>query len=102
MKSFLVIPAALFLLSGCATTFTLGTVHALPDRPVAQQQLDTLTCKDQASARAGGAGPQAVGFLLGLSVVGAPAARGMDREIQRKEFQNCMGLKGYQVTPDRS
>jgi hypothetical protein len=102
VNRFFVAAVAAVMLSGCATTFTLGQVRQLPDRPVAQQQLDTLVCKDQAAARAGGAGPQAAGFLLGLTVVGAPAARGMDREIQRTEFKNCMAAKGYQVTLDQS
>lgn len=100
-RSFAITAAAL-LLTGCATTFTLGTVHAQPQATAAQQQLDTLVCKDQAAVRAAGAGPQATGFVLGLTVVGLPAARGMDREIQRTEFKNCMALKGYTVTVGRS
>jgi uncharacterized protein YceK len=98
MNRWLVITAAALLLSGCATTFTLGHIAPAPDHTVAQQQLDILTCKDQAAARAGGAGPQAAGFLLGLTVVGLPAARGMDREIQRTEFASCMAAKGYTVS----
>ncbi len=100
-RSIAVITAAV-LLAGCATTFSLGNVHGQLARSADQQQLDTLVCKDQARLAASGTGATVKGFLLGLTIVGAPAGYAMDRQIQRTEFGNCMTAKGYQVTLDRS
>lgn len=87
------------MLAGCATTFDLGKVHAQQGRTADQQQLDILTCKDQAHVAASGSGDYAKGFLLGLTVVGTPVALKMDRDKQRKMFGECMHAKGYDVTP---
>lgn len=87
------------LLGGCATNFDLGKVHAQSGRTADQQQLDILTCKDQAHMAAEAGGQQTKEFLLGLTVVGYPAAIKSDRDKQRYVFQQCMGLKGYSVTP---
>ena len=57
----------LVLLSGCA--FSLGRVHPQEARSADQQQLDTLTCKDQARLADSTPGVFATGFLLGLTIV---------------------------------
>lgn len=95
-KLLALVPA--LLLVGCATTFTLGHVAPAAGHTVAEEQLAVLVCKDQAHDKAGAAGPQTTEFLLGLTLVGAPAGRGMDREIQRKEFTSCMAAKGFTVS----
>lgn len=86
------------LLSGCAT-FNLGYVHPQVGRTADQQQLDTLTCKDEAHLAAEGGGQQTKEFLLGLTVVGYPAAVASDKAKQRAVFTQCMQGKGYSVTP---
>lgn len=87
------------VLAGCATTFDLGKVHAQPGRNADQQQVDILTCKDQASLAAQGAGQQAKEFLLGFTIVGYPAAIKSDRDKQRFVFTKCMESRGYAVSP---
>lgn len=91
--------ASVVLLSGCATSFDLGKVHAQTPRTADQQQLDILTCKDQAVTAANSGGQQAKEFMLGLTVVGYPAAIKSDRDKQRFVFGKCMESKGYSVTP---
>lgn len=91
--------ASVVLLGGCATTFDLGKVHAQQGRTADQQQLDILTCKDQAHVAASGSGDYAKGFLLGLTVVGTPVAFKLDRDKQRRVFSECMTAKGYSVSP---
>lgn len=86
------------LLSGCAT-FQLGYVHAQPGRTADQQQLDTLTCKDEAHLAAEGGGQQTKEFLLGLTIVGTPLALASDKAKQRAVFTQCMQCKGYSVSP---
>jgi hypothetical protein len=85
-------------LCGCAT-FNLGTVKAQEGRTADQQQLDTLTCKDQAHLAAEGAGQQTKEFLLGFTLVGYPVAVASDKAKQRDAFTSCMTAKGYVVTP---
>lgn len=95
MRNMLIVMLA--LLSGCA--FSLGHVQPQPARNPDQQQLDTLTCQDQARQADSGARVAATGFLLGLTIIGTPFAFSMDRDIQRREFSACMALKGYTVLP---
>lgn len=90
--------ASVMLISGCAT-FNLGTVHPQVGRTADQQQLDTLTCKDEARLAAEGGGQQTKEFLLGLTVVGYPAAVASDKAKQRTVFTQCMQGKGYSVSP---
>jgi hypothetical protein len=85
-------------LCGCAT-FNLGTVKPQAERTADQQQLDTLTCKDQARLAAEAPGEQTREFLLGLTLVGYPLAIMDDRIVQRQAFTTCMTEKGYAVTP---
>jgi hypothetical protein len=84
------------LLAGC--TFNLGNVRPQAGRTADQQQLDTLTCKDQAHLTTESTGHQTAYFLLGATIVGAPAALVIDRKVQRKAFADCMTAKGYTVT----
>jgi hypothetical protein len=87
-------------IAGCGT-FTLGNVRPQTGKSSEQQQLDTLTCKDQASLAANSAGRQTGDFLLGLTIVGAPVAYEMDKAKQRQVFADCMQARGYVVTlPD--
>ena len=92
--------AALTCLSlcGCAT-FNLGTVKPQADRTADQQQLDTLTCKDQAHLAAEAPGEQTREFLLGFTLIGYPLAIMDDRNTQRQAFTACMTEKGYAVVP---
>ena len=90
--------AACLLLCGCV--FSLGHVQPQTGKNADQQQLDTLTCKDQAHLAASTAGRQTGAFLLGLTVVGTPVAMKLDRNKQRGVFQECMAGKGYTVTKD--
>lgn len=83
-------------LAGCST-FNLGNVRPQPGRTADQQQLDTLTCKDQARLAAESGGQQTKEFLLGLTVIGYPAAVASDRAKQRDVFTSCMQAKGYTV-----
>jgi hypothetical protein len=84
-------------------TFNLGNVHPQPGKTAEQQQLDTLTCKDQANLAVNSAGRQTGDFLLGLTIVGAPVAYEMDKSKQRQVFADCMQARGYAVSsPDGS
>jgi hypothetical protein len=84
-------------ISGCGT-FNLGNVRPQAGRTAEQQQLDTLTCKDQASLAVNSAGRQTGDFLLGMTIVGAPVAYEMDKSKQRQVFADCMQARGYVVT----
>jgi len=87
-----------FSLAACGT-FSLGNVHPQANKTAEQQQLDTLTCKDQANLAVNSAGRLAGDFLLGMTIVGAPAAYEMDEAKQRQVFTDCMQARGYAVTP---
>ena len=52
-----ILPALLLVcgIAGCGT-FTLGNVHPEASKTAEQQQLDTLTCKDQANLATNTAG----------------------------------------------
>jgi hypothetical protein len=91
-----------FGVAACGT-FNLGSVRPQVGKTSEQQQLDTLTCKDQANLAANSAGRQTGDFLLGLTIVGAPVAYEMDKAKQRQVFADCMQARGYVVTlPDGS
>jgi hypothetical protein len=77
----------------------LGNVKPQTGRTADQQQLDTLTCKDQAKMAVESGGQYAKEFLLGFTVVGYPAAIASDKAKQREVFTDCMTAKGYAVTP---
>jgi hypothetical protein len=86
-----------FGVAACGT-FNLGNVRPQVGKTSEQQQLDTLTCKDQANIAANSAGRQTGDFLLGLTIVGAPVAYEMDKAKQRQVFADCMQARGYVVT----
>jgi hypothetical protein len=93
----------LVLLAACGVaacgTFKLGIVHPQAGKTADQQQLDTLTCKDQAELAVNSAGHQTGDFLMGLTIVGAPVAYEMDKKKERQVFAECMKGRGYVVTP---
>jgi hypothetical protein len=60
-------------------TFNLGNVRPQAGKTSEQQQLDTLTCKAQASLAVNSAGRETGDFLLGMTIVGAPVAYEMDK-----------------------
>lgn len=95
-----VIPLIIFiaLLTGCGT-FSLGT--AIPQKPksVNEQQLDTLDCKDRARLAASAADVQVGAFLLGMTIIGAPAGFELEKSKQREAYKSCMEEKGYRVIP---
>jgi hypothetical protein len=84
--------------SACGT-FKLGIVHPQAGKTADQQQLDTLTCKDQAELAVNTAGHQTGDFLMGLTIVGAPVAYELDKKKERQVFADCMKARGYVVTP---
>jgi hypothetical protein len=92
----------LLLLVACGVaacgTYNLGNVRPQPNRTADQQQLDMLTCKDQANLAVNSAGHQTADFFLGLTVVGAPVAYANDKSRARAVFANCMQARGYVVT----
>lgn len=90
--------ASVMLLGGCAT-FNLGTVHPQTGRNPDQQQLDTLTCKDQAKMAVEAPGQSTKEFMLGFTIIGYPAAIASDKAKQRYVFTQCMQAKGYAVSP---
>jgi hypothetical protein len=79
-------------------TFNLGNVRPQSGRTAEQQQLDTFTCKDQASLAVNSAGRPTGDFLLGMTIVGVPVAYEMDKAKQRQVFADCMQARGYMVT----
>ena len=84
-------------LAGC--TYSLGNVKPQATRTADQQQLDELTCKDQARLADSDAAHAVGGFLLGLTIVGTPEAFAWDRRTQRAVYAQCMQAKGYTYIP---
>jgi hypothetical protein len=84
-------------LAACGT-YNLGNVRPQANKTADQQQLDMLTCKDQASLAVNSAGHQTADFFLGLTVVGAPVAYANDKARARAVFADCMQARGYVVT----
>jgi hypothetical protein len=80
-------------------TYTLGNVRPQVGKTAEQQQLDTLTCKDQANLAANTAGRQTGDFLLGLTIIGTPVAIEREKAKEREVFADCMTARGYVVTP---
>ena len=97
MKQLLLL--ALCVLCTACGTFPLGTVQPQAGKTPDQQQLDTLTCKDQAHLEASSGERQVGAFLLGMTIVGTPVAYAMDRQTQRDVFVACMTKRGYTVIP---
>lgn len=92
--------AAPLLCAACGS-YTLGYVQPQPGTTAQQQQLDTLSCKDEAKLAASSAGQTAAQFMLGLTIIGYPAGVEMERSTQRQTFTDCMTQRGYAVRPAR-
>ena len=86
------------LLVGCGT-FSLGTAIPQTTKTSTELQLDTLDCKDKARLAASAADVQIKAFLLGLTIIGAPAGRELEKSKQREMYKSCMEGKGYRVIP---
>jgi hypothetical protein len=97
MRGTMLLALLTFGVAACGT-FNLGNVRPQTGKTAEQQQLDTLTCKDQANLAANSAGRQTGDFLLGLTIVGVPVAYEMDKAKQRQVFADCMQARGYVVT----
>jgi Short C-terminal domain len=85
------------LFTACGTFQLANNIQAPVGKTTDQEQSDILVCKDQAKMAASTAGKQAEGFLLGMTIVGAPAAYDLDKKTQRETFAKCMRAKGYTV-----
>lgn len=98
MKKIILIFTVVGILYGCGT-FSLGT--AIPQVPKTsnEQQLDSLDCKDKARLAASTAERQVGAFLLGMTIIGAPAAFELDKSKQREVYEECMEGKRYKVIP---
>ena len=98
MKKIILISTIVSILYGCGT-FSLGT--AIPQVPKTsnEQQLDSLECKDKARLAASTAERQVGAFLLGMTIIGAPAAFELDKSKQREVYKECMEGKRYTVIP---
>ena len=88
----------LVFVSGCGT-FSLGTAIPQTTKTPTEQQLDTLDCKDKARLAASAADVQIGAFLLGLTIIGAPAGFELEKSKQRETYKSCMEGKGYRVIP---
>ncbi len=83
-------------LTGCGT-YPLGTVYGgVTPR---QREVDMMVCKDQAHTQVDTNARQAVGFLAGVTLVGAPIAIHAEREAVKGAFAECMRGRGYEVVP---
>lgn len=85
------------LLAGCGSFPLAASVYPPTGKTVSDERLDLLECKDRAHNYAASDEKQVRGFLLGLTVIGAPVAYAADRSDQRTEFRACMEDKGYRV-----
>jgi hypothetical protein len=98
MKKIILISTVVSILYGCGT-FSLGT--AIPQVPKTsnEQQLDNLECQDKARLAASTAERQVGSFLLGMTIIGVPAAFELDKSKQREVYKECMEGKRYTVIP---
>lgn len=85
---------ATLLCTACGT-YNLGNVYPQAGKTKDQQQLDTLTCKDQAHIAARSGDRQVGNFLLGMTIVGAPVAIELEKTKSREVFAKCMQERGY-------
>lgn len=98
MKKIILIFTVFSILSGCGT-FSLGTAIPLAPKTANEQQLDTLECKDKARLAASTAERQVGSFLLGMTIIGVPAAFELEKSKQREVYKECMEGKNYKVAP---
>lgn len=85
------------LCAGCGATYTLGYVEPQAGKTSDQRAVDMLVCKDKAALAVREAGPQVGQFLMGMTIVGLPAAYQVEKGQQREVFAACMTAKGYDV-----
>lgn len=96
ISSKVVILSTVLLCTACGS-YNLGHVRSQPGKPLEQQQLDVLVCKDQAKVAVSSAERQAGNFLLGMTLIGAPVAYESEKSAARAVFTQCMRTKGYTV-----
>jgi len=84
-------------LTACGTFQLASGVIPLSAKSQQQQELDNLSCKDQAKLEANTAGRQAGAFALGFTIIGAPLAFELEKTKQREVYKICMEGKGYSV-----
>ena len=87
------------VVAACGTFQLASNTFAPAGKTPDQHQMDQLTCKDQASLAVNTAARQAGNFLLGMTIVGLPAAYELDKAKQREVFAQCMTARGYTVVP---
>ena len=97
VRSALTLGAVGLLCAGCGTFQLASAVYPPAGNSPEQQQLDNLTCKDQAKLEANSPGRQVGAFLLGFTIVGAPLAYEMERSTQRDVYKTCMESRGYGI-----
>lgn len=97
MKLTTVLIVSCIALTGCGTFNLAASVKSSKPKTQDQITLDTLTCKDEARLAASSTGMQVSAFLLGLTIIGAPAAFEMEKSKQREVFKECMERMGYTV-----
>jgi hypothetical protein len=95
---YLTLVSVLFL-TACGTFQLASAVYPPSGKSSQEQQTDTLVCKDRARLEANTAERQAGAFLLGMTIIGAPAAYELERAKQREVFAECMTALGYRVVP---
>ena len=83
--------------AGCGTFQLASAVYPPSGKSQEQQQLDNLSCKDNAKNEANTAGRQAGAFALGLTIVGAPVDYELEKSKQREVYKGCMEARGYRV-----
>lgn len=92
----LAIISSALLLSACGT-YQLGHVSPQAGKTRDQQQLDMLTCKDEARLATNSVGQQTGRFIAGMTLVGIPLAYQAEKAQGRETFTTCMRGKGYTV-----
>ena len=85
--------------AACGTFPLSGGTYPPAGKTKDQQQLDLLTCQDQAKLAANTTARQTGAFLLGLTIIGAPVAFELEKAKQREVFADCMTARGYTVMP---
>ena len=85
--------------AACGTFPLSGGTYPPAGKTKDQQQLDLLTCQDQAKLAVSTAGRQTGAFLLGMTIIGAPVAFELEKAKQREVFADCMTARGYTVMP---
>jgi hypothetical protein len=93
MKRTLVLMGALAV-SGC--TFPLGWADAQQGQTQEKTKADVAECREFAQNKVDGA--WAGQFLLGATIVGAPAGYEWEKNHKRDLYADCLSQRGYKVT----